>query len=72
MVQDHPDLGTAYGHAGVLAAAEAVWADLEEHGILDVLLERKQGASGPTGAGAADRGARLLPHTHAWRNCGPL
>ncbi len=36
--QKHPDLGPCYAHSGILAAAKAVWADLEEHGILQVLL----------------------------------
>jgi hypothetical protein len=35
-MQEHPDLGTCYAHSGILAAAKAVWADLEEHGILQV------------------------------------
>ena len=37
-VQEHPDLGTCYAHSGILAAAKAVWADLEEHGILQVAM----------------------------------
>ena len=41
-LQENPDLGTAYAHAGILAAAKAVWSDLEEHGILDVLLDKSE------------------------------
>lgn len=36
-VQEHPDLGPCFAHSGILAAAKAVWADLEEHGILEVI-----------------------------------
>lgn len=35
-MQEHPDLGPCCAHSGILAAAKAVWADLEEHGILGV------------------------------------
>lgn len=35
-MQEHPDLGPCFAHSGILAAAKAVWADLEEHGILQV------------------------------------
>lgn len=41
-VQENPGLDTPYAHAGILAAAKAVWADLEEHGILDVLLDKSE------------------------------
>lgn len=37
-VQENPGLGVPHAHAGILAAAKAVWADLEEHGILAALL----------------------------------
>jgi len=53
-VQDNPEIGVAYAHAGILAAAKAVWADLEEHGILHVLLERAQESEEGTGRRVGD------------------
>ena len=51
-LQEHPDLGPCYAHSGILAAAKAVWADLEEHGILAVLLNaEKDGGDGEGGGG---------------------
>ena len=35
-------MGAATAHAGILAATKAIWEDLEEHGILDVLLDPEQ------------------------------
>ena len=32
-------MGIASAHAGILAATKAIWEDLEEHGILSVLLD---------------------------------
>ena len=40
-MQEHPDLGPCYAHSGMLAVARAVWADLQRHGILQVLILAK-------------------------------
>ena len=53
-MQANPGIGAAYAHAGILAAAKAVWADLEEHGILHVLLERAQESEEGTGQRVGD------------------
>jgi hypothetical protein len=36
--QAHEELGQTVGHGGIMAAAAAVWQDLQEHGILPALL----------------------------------
>ncbi len=51
-------MGVASAHAGILAATKAIWEDLEEHGILSVLLDpearadmhAEQGAGPPPGS----------------------
>lgn len=51
----HPPT-TFTAHAGVLAAADALWGDLEAHGVLDVLLDPPR-APGETAAAEHPRSA---------------
>ena len=59
-------MGVASAHAGILAATKAIWEDLEEHGILSVLLDPEARADMH-----AEQGAGPLPalrgflHLHA-------
>ncbi|CAL8469008.1 g8549 [Coccomyxa elongata] len=38
-----------YAHSGVLSAASTIWNDMEEHGILPVLLSRNENLDRPSG-----------------------
>ena len=48
-------MGVVSAHAGILAATKAIWEDLEEHGILSVLLdpEAREDMHAANGTGAA-------------------
>lgn len=37
-----------YAHSGVLSAASTIWNDMEEHGILPVLLSRDERLDRPS------------------------
>ena len=59
--QEHPNPGPAFMHVGALAAAKALWTDLEQHGILEVLLSSgEQQAKGP-GSGCSMDGEPCTP-----------
>ena len=38
-VKKHGPLGAVYGHAGMVSSAEAILKDMEEHGVLQTLLQ---------------------------------
>lgn len=38
-----------YAHSGVLSAAATIWKDMEEHGILSVLLSGNRSLDQPSG-----------------------
>lgn len=38
-VKKHGPLGAVFGHAGMVSSAEAILKDMEEHGVLQTLLQ---------------------------------
>ncbi|BDA42994.1 probable nuclear valosin-containing protein-like at C-terminar half [Coccomyxa sp. Obi] len=47
--QKDGELDGVYAHSGVLSAASLIWKDMEEHGILPVLLSRNEKVDRPSG-----------------------
>lgn len=50
MVQKQKDgnMESVYAHSGVLSAASTIWNDMEEHGILPVLLSHDESLDQPS------------------------
>jgi hypothetical protein len=51
-------LGKVYAHAGVLETARVIWDDMEQHGILPVLLSNDPVLDAPAHGDAAQGGQR--------------
>ncbi len=41
-VKQHGALGAVFGHAGMVASAEAILKDMEDHGVLQTLLHGEE------------------------------
>ena len=69
--QAHPEMGVATAHAGILAASKAIWEDLEEHGILSVLLDpaQREDMHAETDAGERCLGSTASLRAKLLRSC---
>ncbi len=41
-VKQHGALGAVFGHSGMVASAEAILKDMEDHGVLQTLLHGEE------------------------------